>query len=472
MESKLKSKKLSMPNEVVLLFIMVVFAMVLTWVVPGGTFERVTDPVTGNTTVVAGSYTQTESTPVGVFQMLTIIPQSVVSNAVLCVYLLIIGGCMNLVKSTGTIDALIGAFMKKHMDKSYFLVGALTAVIAFLSSTMGFASESFAFLPALLGLCIAVKLDAVVAAAIVLGGVSAGYGAATVSPFNVGVAQSIVGLPEYSGLAFRAIIFVVMTSCAVFFAVRYAKKVKTNPEKSLVRDIDYSSYNSNPDNFPKLTKKHILIGLIYISTIITIILSSIFSWFSNGLYSYTALFILVSILIGIIGGFSTDKFMKEFSDGCKNMGFIPIVIGIGAAIPAVMTAGGILDTIVYGITQPLEFFGAASQYISAVLMFFSQIIINVFMPSNSGQAIATMPIMGSIADLVGINKQISVLAFQLGDGLTYCVFPTCGFMLIVLRTLNVPFTKWMKYALPLVSVQVVLAVIFMVISVAINYGPF
>ncbi len=469
---KTQKKKFSMPNEVVLLFFMVILAMIMTWVIPGGSFERITDPDTGNVTVVAGSYVVNESTPVTPFEMLKIIPQSVVNNAVLCVYLLIIGGCMNVVKSTGTIDALIGHFMRKHMDKSYFLVGALTATIAFLSSTMGFASESFAFLPALLGLCIAVKLDAVVAAAIVLGGVSAGYGAATISPFSVGIAQTMVGLPEYSGILFRMIIFVVMTSCAVFFAVSYAKKVKSDPTKSFVADIDYSGYNTDPSDFEKLTKRHVLIALIYLGTILAIILSSVFSWFKSGLYSYTALFILVAILVGIIGKLSTDTFVKEFSEGCKNFGFIPIIIGLGAAIPEVMTAGGILDTVVYALTQPLEFFGEASEYISAVLMFFSQIVINIFMPSNSGQAIATMPIMGAIGDIVGINKQISVLAFSLGDGLTYCIFPTCGFMLIVLRTLKVPFTKWMKYALPLVAVQVVLAVMFMIIAVAIDFGPF
>ncbi len=472
MTQEIQKKKRKMPNEVVILFFVVVLSMVLTWIIPGGTFERVTDEVTGNVTVIAGSYTQSPSTPVDPFEMLTIIPQSVANSAALCVYLLVIGGCMSVLRATGTIDALIASFIRKQTGNGYFVVGFLTALISFLASTMGFASESFAILPALVGLCIAMRMDALVAAAIVLAGVSAGYGASTVSPFTVGVAQSIVGLPAYSGLAFRAVIFVVMTVCAVFFVIRYAKKVRTNPQHSYVLEEDYSSFSLEVASLPKPTIRHILTGIVYLATILVIVLSSLLGWFQNGLYSYAALFIAVSIAIGILGGLSTEKFVEAFSDGCKSMGFILIIVGLGASIPAVLTAGGILDTIVYWLTVPLEFFGSASQYVSSILMFFSQIVINIFMPSNSGQAIATMPIMSAIGDLAGINKQISVLAFHLGDGLTYCVFPTCGFMLIVLRTTKVPFTKWFKFALPLVLVQVTLAVVFMIVAVAINYGPF
>ncbi|MEG1501249.1 MAG: YfcC family protein, partial [Clostridiales bacterium] len=300
-----------------------------------------------------------------------------------------------------------------------------------------------------------------------------GYGAAPIGAFNVGVAQGIAGLPLFSGMGFRWILWIVLFTALAFYVYHYAEKVRKDPSKSIVKDIDYSDMEMSHEALnAKLSKRQIGVLLVFLSAISFLIFAAVKGGILGPWYTYSAIFFVMGITAGIVAGYSADKIVEEYVNGCKLLLYAGIVLGTAKAIAIVLEDGMIIDTLVNWLVIPLQAFGGSSQSVAGIIMMFIQILLNLIMPTNSGQALATMPILLPLGDLVGLNKQITVLAFQLGDGLTMMLFPTNGVLMAGLALARVPFDKWMKFAMPLAVIQIGIACIALVVASFINYGPF
>lgn len=468
-----KKSRFKLPDAQVLMVIIILIAVVLSWVVPAGEFDRKEDPNTGNVMVVPGSYHQVEQNPVGPVEFLTSIPAALQDVAGIFIFVILIGGALGVVNATGAINAMIATILRKWGQKGRLIIWILTFFFGFCGSSFGLCSEGLVFIPILISLFRALGYDAVVAVGLVMCASATGYGAAPINPFNVGVAQGIAGLPLFSGMEFRWVLWVVCFTVLAWYVCRYAEKVRKDPSKSLVLGIDYSEFELSERALDemKMTSAHVRVLVLFFGAIAFLIYGSIKALLPTWA-AYSAVFLTMGVLAGLVSGMKPDKIVEEYTKGCNLLLYAALTLGTARAIGMVLESGRIIDTIVYFLVKPLEILGAGSSYVGGIVMVWIQCFLNLIMPSNSGQAMATMPIMLPMGDLIGLNKQITVLAFQLGDGLTMMLFPTFGIIMAALALAKVPFDKWLKFALPLAGIQMVIAMIAIVVAVAINLGPF
>lgn len=462
-----------LPDAQVLMVIIILIAVAMSWIVPAGEFDRQEDPTTGNVMVVPGSYHYVDRSPVGPVEFLTSIPAALQDVAGIFIFVILIGGALGVVNGTGALNAMIATILRKWGTKGRTIIWVLTFFFGFCASSFGLCSEGLVFIPILISLFMAMGYDAIVAVGLVMCASATGYGTAPINPFNVGVAQSIGGLPMFSGMEFRWVLWAISFSVLSWYIYRYAEKVRKDPSKSLVKGIDYSEFKLSEKALDdmKMTAAHVRVLVLFFGAIAFLIYASI-----KGLLptwaAYSAVFLTMGVLAGFVSGMKADKIVEEYTKGCNLLLYAALTLGTARAIGMVLESGKIMDTIVYALVKPLEVLGAGSSYVGGILMVWIQFALNLIMPSNSGQAFATMPIMFPMGDLIGLNKQITVLAFQLGDGLTMMLFPTFGVIMAALALAKVPFDKWLKFAFPLAAIQMVIAMVAVVIAVAINLGPF
>ncbi|WP_419025158.1 YfcC family protein [Emergencia sp.] len=464
-----KKHKFSLPDTLVLLIFIVIVAGILTYIVPAGSFERIFDEGTGRDLVQAGTYATIDKTPVNLFAMFTAIPQGFIEAGSIIALVLIVGGSFGIINATGALNALLGSLMKKmNYKRSYIVALAIMALMAVMGIALGAAELLLPFIPLVATICFAMGYDSMTAIGIVLIGGGAGFAGTCMSPSTVAIPQAIAELPLYSGMWLRLIGFALFFCVGVLFVFRYMRKIKGNPQLSCMYETDKtSSYEINEDEIPEFNSQRKLIVLLFALGLISMIFCIL--KFSFEINQITAYYMLIAIVCGVAAGFSPDKMCKEFISGAKGMLYSAMIIGAARAISVVMTQGNILDTITYYASGIVE---GMPTSVKAVGMFIVQDILNVVIPSGSGQAVVTMPIMVPIADLVGLTRQTAVLAFQYGDALTNLITPTSGYFMAALAMCNIPWSKWIKWFLPLYLLWVVIACIILIIATAANFGPF
>ncbi len=462
-----------LPDAMILMVILILIAVIATWFVMPGSYERYTDEATGNTLVIPGSYTQAaEKTPVSIIDFFVSIPAGVQDAAGIFVFILMIGGALGMLNATGAFNAAIASVLRKWGNSGKVIIFVFTFICGLLSTSAGWGSEFFVFIPVLIMLFMALGYDAVVAVAVTTLATTGGYAFAPINPFNVGIAQNMAGLPMFSGMAFRWVMWLVNFLLIAFFIYRYAEKVRKDPTKSLVRDIDYSDITGNAAVLEdmKMTGRHVGVLITFVCAVGFLVFASIKGMLPTWAH-YSAIFFAMGIVGGIIGGLSMDRMVDEYIKGVQLLVYAAFVVGLARSIGLVLENAGIMDTLVYYLVKPIDGL-QNSAYIGGIAMFWIQSFLNVIMPSNSGQALATMPILLPLGDLIGLNKQITVLAFQLGDGITTAFFPTIGVLMAGLTIARVSWARWIKFYWKLMVVQIVLAMITICIAIAINLGPF
>ncbi|MEO4054435.1 Na+/H+ antiporter NhaC family protein [Solibacillus sp. CAU 1738] len=459
-----KEKKALNINAFVLLFFVIVISAILTYIMPAGEYDRVEQD--GRTVVVPDSFHFTDQSPVGFFDIFTSIHTGMANGAGIIFFILIIGGAFGILKTTGALDALILTLTSKLSNRELLLIPVLMLFFGVGGALMGMAEETIVYIAIITPLAIALGLDAIVGFAVVSVGANIGFMSAVLNPFNIGVAQSIAELPTFSGIGLRLVLFVALYLAGVIFVYRYARKVKTNPKLRFNGNVQTSS-SANVDTTVKLTTRHKWILAIFLLNFVVLIFGVIkFGWYITEIAS---LFLLFGIIIGVIGKLSPNKMADSFIDGAKDLIGGALIIGFAQAILVVIQDGKIIDSVLFYASTLLS---QLSPIFNAIGMFFLQLFLNFFVPSGSGQAALTMPIMAPLADLVGVTRQTAVLAFQLGDGISNAIFPTSGTLLAGLAVAGVPYTKWVKWVLPLVFIQIVIAILFLIIAQVIQYGPF
>ncbi len=452
-------------NAFVLMFVVIVIMTILTYILPAGEYDRV--EVDGRTVVDPTSFEFVESTPVGVLQMFNSVHMGLVEGSAIILFVFLFGGALGIMQATGAIDSFIKFIAARFGKKEKILIPLLILVFALLGTLIGAAEDTLVYIAIIVPMTMALRMDALTGFAIVtLGTLATGFVSGITNPFNVAVAQSIAELPIYSGMGMRIAIFIAFYITTVLYIYFHAMKVKKNPSLGIYGKFDPNDQPEIDMNFRMGTRHKLALFVLLINFIALVVGVIKFGWYISEI---GGIFLFSAIIMGIIGKLSANKMADGFVSGARDMVAGALIIGIAQTILVIITSGGLLDTILYYSSSLV---GQLPASINAVGMFIMQLFLNFIVPSGSGQAALTMPIMTPLADLIGVTRQTAVLAFQLGDGISNMVIPTSGVLLAGLAIAGIPFTKWVKWVFPYFLIQVAIAIVFLIIAQAINYGPF
>lgn len=458
-------KRFPMPHTYAILFAMIVLAALLSYVLPAGEFERMKDPDSGKTVVVSNSYHQVESSPVGFFDTFKSIPTGMQKGSQIIFYIFIVSGVFGIIRSTGAIEAGIHKGVRHLAGREILMIPASMMLFSIGGFTMGMAEETIIFVPIGIALARAMGYDAVTGTAMVTLGAASGFIGGMLNPFTVGIAQSLAQVPLFSAIGFRSVVFVVVLGFAIWYVMRYARKVKADPTKSVVHDISYDSIRDEREEvaISELNTRHKIVFLVIAGGLACNIYGVfVHEWF---LLELTASFLVMGLIAGFIGGLSVNRIFDSFVSGAKAVTYGALIVGFARAITVVLEDGKIIDTIVYSLTSAIS---SLPDTVNVVAMFLIQSFINLFVPSGSGQATATMPIMVPIADLLGIQRQVAVLAFQYGDAITNSIIPTSSALMGYLAVAGIPYERWVKFIWRLILGWTLIACIALVVAVLIG----
>ena len=370
-----------------------------------------------------------------------------------------------IVLQTGALHSFIGWLLRVLKGKEIIIIPIFMYIFALGGSVFGMYEETFGFIPLFVGLAIAMGYDALVGMSIVSLAVAMGFAAAFMNPFTVGVAQKVAELPLFSGMGFRIIVWFVHVTMAVVYTLLYAIKVKKDPSKSILKGMDMGSLALNHDELvqKKLTGRDKLI-LLWVAVIVGLLVWGVIvkGWYFDEL---AGLFIIMGVAAGFMAGWGPSKIAVTFLEGAKDIVFGALVVGLSRGILIVMREAKIIDTVINAMATPLSYL---PRWLAAEGMLIVQTLINFFIPSGSGQAATTMPIMAPLSDLPRITRQTAVLAFQFGDGFSNVLWPTTA-LPVICSIAKVPIDKWWKYFVPFFGWLLVAQVIFMAVAVAINW---
>lgn len=467
---KTEKKKFELPHIYVILFVFSALAAIATYFVPAGEYTRIPGPE-GRTTIDANSYTLVDQTPVGIGQFLTIVPRGLIDAGEVVFFTFIIGGMFMVLRRTGIIEIAVDKLAKRFAKNSIILIPTLTVVFAIIATLIGTPELSLVYIPVILPLMVALGYDSIVAAAIALVGTVVGFTAGVLNPINTGLAQKIAGIPVFSGVGLRLTLFIVSVSVGVFFIMRYAKKIKNDPLQSFVYDDDhekrklYQHSGNEQSKARTMTTRQTYASfaiLVFFGILIYGVLGH--GWF---MVEMAGLFIFMGIIVGLIAGLNTTEISEGFTQGFRDVLMGAIIVGLARAVAVVMEDGHIMDTIVHSLGSVVGEFPAV---LGAVGMYLAQLLINFVIPSGSGQALVTMPIMAPLSDIIGVTRQTAVLAFQIGDGFAHILFPTSGYFMAALAIAGVAWQKWIRFFLPLFFVWSGIGIVFLVIAQIIQWS--
>lgn len=422
----------------------------------------------GREVVNAETFHNVDSTPVSFLQFLTAVPRGMQESAQIIFFIFIVGGTMAVVQETRAIEAGMGRLIKALKDKSIIIIPIIMVLFSICGSVFGMAEETIPFIPIFVSLCIAMGFDSITGAAIVLCGAGAGFAGAFMNPFTIQVAQGIAGLPPLSAMGFRVVLYICFVLLAVTFVMRYALKIKKNPQLSNMHEFDKTREESvDLDSLPEFGGKEKAILIVFVASIIILVYCVIqYGWYMDEI---AALFLCMSFIVATIAGMGFNNYANVLGKGMADIASGALVVGFARGILVVMNDGQILHTILQAAASGLS---KLPSMVSAVGMYIFQCLLNFIVPSGSGQAAVSMPIMAPLGDLVGVTRQTACLAFQMGDGISNIFTPTSGYFMAGLAIAKVPWSKWAKWILPLIGLEYLLGAIFIVIAQAMQLGPF
>lgn len=453
-------KKLRMPNTFVLLFGLMALIALATWLVPGGKYA--TQVINGKTVVDPSSFQVIASHPQGFVDLMMSPIKGFVEAAQIIGFVLIVGGAFAVLQRTEAIDSMIKSVAKAHTHSRLvraMIIPVFVTLFSLGGASFGMAEEAIPFVMIFIPLALALGYDSITGVAIPFVGSQVGFAAAFLNPFNVGIAQGIAGVPVFSGIGFRLIVWATATILTIMFLSWYAARIKARPELSPTFAIDQERRrevkNDELANFKGMTGTHKAVLLMFVGTLAVMVLGVVkYEWFVNEI---AALFLGMAIAVGVVGRLSADQFVEAFMHGAKDLVTTAMVIALARATMILARDAQIIDTMLYHLMPLVQ---SDSAIIASHKMFVIQSVINFFIHSGSGQAALTMPIMAPLADLVGVSRQTAVLAFQFGE-FTTPMIPTSGITVGVLALARIPWATWAKWMIPLQLIYFVLALIML-----------
>lgn len=461
-------KKFVFPNTYVIIIMMMIVAVLLTWIIPSGEFERVKDEVSKQSIIIPGTFKYIENNPISLFKIPVYIMKGLAKASDIVFLVIIVGGAFNIIIETGMFQSFARRLTKVFSNKEVLIIPAFSTIFALACTTMG-VNTFIGFAPIAVIIARSIGYDAIVGVSMVALGGAIGFSTGTFNPFTTGVAQSLAGLPIFSGLGYRFICLVAFLIVTNIYIIWYAKKVKANPESSVVYEMEQENkkIEVSEKQHDKIEGKHYLVLLIVIACFVLLVYGSQnWKW---KLQENAAMFIWMGVLSGFAYGFGPSKIAEEFTKGARKLVYGALMIGMANGISLILADGKILDTTVQYLGGLLV---ALPSYLQAAGMFLMQLLINGLITSGSGQAAATMPIMLPVADIIGMTKQTAVLAFNFGDGLSNYILPTSSALMGFIAMVGISYSNWMKFMWRLFLIWIVVGAVLVIIANSINYGPF
>lgn len=510
MEEIPQKKKRSFPSAYTVIIIVLIMVQALTFFIPSGKYstlmydgegdefvitepsgEEVTEPATQATldgydikmdvekfrdgtiyrpAAIPGSYEEIEKPARGVtgtiYQFLSAQVQGIADSIDIIIFILILGGVIGIVNATGAMNAGMMRLSDKLKNKQKWLIVIVLTLIALGGTTFGLAEETIAFYPILIPIFLLAGYDTLTAVATIYLGTAIGTMASTVNPFSTVIASNAAGISFTEGIGLRVAMWIAAVGLAIVYTIRYAEKVRLNPEKSLVADTageDRTHFLGDLD-----LEEHSLFSGRQKLTLITFVMGFVVMiWGVQQLGWYfteiAVVFLGVTYILAFVAGLGEKKFINSFVAGAADLLGVALTVGIARSVGIVMENSFVSDTI-------MNFFSNKISGMSSVLficvLFFVYIILGFFIQSSSGLAVLSMPIMAPLADVVGIDRAMIIDAYNWGQGIISLVAPT-GLILVSLAMVNIGFDKWMKFVTKLLAMTVVLILVFLIIGVLI-----
>ncbi|HEX2975229.1 MAG TPA: AbgT family transporter [Bacteroidales bacterium] len=526
------------PHTYVIVFSIIVIAAILTWIVPGGSFDRHTVDVNGieRNVVIPGSFHYAGGNP-QTWQVFSALFDGFVDKADIIIFILIIGGSFWIMNSSKSIDVAIQSVLSfsRRMEKNRLvgLAGSdniifilIMLIFSIFGAVFGMSEETIAFIIIFVPLAVSMGYDSIVGVSLCFVAAGLGFAGAILNPFTIGIAQGLSDLPLFSGIQYRMFCWLVINVIGFIFVLRYARRVKRNPGKSMVKEDDeywikrqeasaetielhtpfsawvifaivsialavFSCFNpvtklSAGESSLSLPVLPVLTGIFIISGFITLrksvhffiiqillftILILVTGVMGYGWYikEIATLFFAMGIVTGIAMNYHANTITKLFLEGIKDIQSAAIIVGLAGGIIIILQNGNIIDTLLYKLSGSISGMGRMA---SVSMMYVVQNLINLVMPSGSAKAALTMPMMSQFSDLIGVSRQATVMAYQLGDGFTNMITPTSGVLLGVLSVAKIPYEKWFRWVLPLMIILILVGFLLLVPTVYLELKGF
>ncbi len=445
-------RRLRFPHPLVLLSGAVLVAAAASWVVPAGQYDRVEDEVTGRTVVVSGTYHAVESAPVGLFDAFVAMPRGMIEAAEVIFLVFLIGGAFTVVDQTGVLRRGVSWLVGVLGDRTILVIPIVCVLFATGGALENMQEEIIALIPVLLVLTNRLGFRPMVAVAMSVGAANVGSAFSPINPFQVGIAQKLAQLPLLSGGGFRLAFLALALSVWITFVVRMARATATEP----------SIAEEEPTEASFLRTDWMVIGLVGL-TFATLVWGMLTQGW--GFNEMSGLFFGMGILVGAIAGMGVGGTAQAYAKGFREMALAALLIGFARAIYVVLEDGRVVDTMVYAMVTPLE---SLPTLASAIGMIGAHIAIHFPVPSVSGQAVLTMPVLVPLSDLLGLSRQVTVLAYQYGAGITDLIIPTSGTLMAVLATAKVRYEDWIAWVLPRWATLIAIGALSVAVGIAIG----
>lgn len=465
-EGKKKWENLKMPHTLVIIFLITAAAVLLTWIIPAGEYIR-TQNADGITVVDPNSFHYIENQGVNPIQIASYMVEGFKGAASLICFTLICGGAFDVIVSSEAMQSLVGKIAKKLARREAIFIPVLTTMFALICTTQSI--ETFiGFAPVMVMIMIAFGFDSICAAAILIIGGGIGFSTGTLNPNTTAISQRIAELPLYSGIGYRFVCMAVFLIVSNIYLIKYARRIRNTPSLSPMYELDRlrPEVSVDMDSFGDMTPRKWLVVATLVGTLALIVFGSIkLGW---GMDHISTCFIWMAIVAGLCAGFNPSKIGKCMVNGAKRVVSIALIIGSARAISGILAAGAVLDTVVYAMSKALLVLPSG---LRGIAMYLANIIINLFLTSGSGQAAVVMPIFIPMADMVGITRQTTILAFNFGDGFCNYILPYSTTTMGIIGNCGVPYEKWMKFTGKLFLLWVIIGSVLVLISQLIGYGP-
>lgn len=447
--------QLKFPTAFTILFALIAIMAALTWVVPVGEYDRVLNEQLGKSVPVPGSFKSVASNPQGIDDLL-LAPingfydsETYQARAIdVALFVLIIGGFLGVVNKTGAIDVAIKRTMLGMQGREKWMIPILMALFAAGGTVYGMAEESLAFYAILLPIMIKAGYDALTPVAIIMLGAGVGTLGSTINPFATVIASDAAGISFTDGIVLRSILLLICWIISVIFVMRYSERVRLDPSTSFVAYLKADNerhflVNQGDDNEVLSGRQKLVLIVFALSFGVMIWGVSAAGWWMARM---SALFIVAAIVVAVIDRCGEEKFVENFVDGARELLGVALIIGVARGIVVIMDAGHLSDTLLGWSEQAVT---GLSPVVFINVMLWLEIGLSFFVPSSSGLAVLSMPIMAPLADFAGVSRELVVTAYQSASGLVNLVTPTSAVVMGGLAIGRVRYDIWLRFVWPL-----------------------
>ena len=442
------------PNTYVIIFTVIILCAVMTWFVPGGEF-------------IDGVFHSVESVP-QTWQVFSALFKGFAEQAEIIVFVLIVGGAFWVLNSTKAVDEGVTLFISaasrleryalvRHLGVGNMVIGSIMLLFGLFGAVFGMSEETIAFVAVVMPLALKLGYDRFTAVCMVYVAAHVGFAGAMLNPFTVGIAQNMSGLPLFSGIEYRTFCWAVLMTVTIAGVLLYARRIRTahaqlSAEQSAKLSLGW--------------RKIFILSILALTVVALVVGVTQFGWYISEI---AALFMAMALAVGFVAGYGPDRIAQEFVAGAKDIFGAALVIGFASGIIVILKDGKIVDTMLNAMASWLDGSGKVG---AAASMYGIQTLINIFIPSASAKAAITMPIMAPFSDLIGLSRQVTVLAFQFGDGITNMITPCSGVLLAALSVAKIPYAEWFRFAWKFILLLILICFLLLLPAVWLDFPGF